>query len=352
MQVAEGGYGRFAQMLDPDGDPVTTQGAPTLGVSWDPDSGLSGVVLKDGRAPTGLDEVAIDKATADRVGYEVGDTIRVVLRDGQESFTIVGLVGLGNSDGFVGATTVVWDHRVGGELARHRGHGRHHRHQGRGRCRHRDGRSARSTEILPERTEVVTGEQLADETKDQVGEIVSIFGTGLLIFALITALVAAFVINNIYNISISQRLRELALMRAVGASARQVRRLVLMESVVISVIATLDRHGRRSGRRQGPDRCVQRRRRWLPADTAAVQAAHRGRRCCRRDRRLDRVGAAPRDPRRHGFLRSPRCSPEIGFSALGLSRRLIRGVVRRRVGSGVFGFGLFVRPGTGPPVGS
>ena len=69
VAVVEGSYGRYAQMLDPDGDPVTTQGAPTLGVSWDPDSGLSGVVLKEGRAPQGVDEVAIDKATADRVGY-------------------------------------------------------------------------------------------------------------------------------------------------------------------------------------------------------------------------------------------------------------------------------------------
>ena len=109
VQIAEPGFGRFAQMLDKDGKPVTTQGAPTLGVSWDPDSGLSGVVLKDGRAPRDVDEVAIDKATADRIGYEVGDTIRVVLTNGQENFTIVGLVGLGNSDGFVGATTVVWD---------------------------------------------------------------------------------------------------------------------------------------------------------------------------------------------------------------------------------------------------
>ncbi len=109
VEVAEAGYGRFAQMLDKDGNPVTTQGAPTLGVSWDPDSGLSGVELKDGRAPQGIEEVAIDKATADRIGFEVGDTIRVVLADGQEDFEIVGFVGLGNSDGFVGATTVVWD---------------------------------------------------------------------------------------------------------------------------------------------------------------------------------------------------------------------------------------------------
>ena len=235
--VAEGSYGRFAQMLDKDGDPVVTQGAPTLGVSWNPDSGLTGIVVKEGRAPQGLTEVAIDKATADRVGYEVGDTIGVILRDGQQEFTIVGLVGLGESDGFVGATTVVWDPESAAaildddntvdtidiKLAEGA-----------------DVEQVRSAvqQVLPERTEVITGDELADEIKDQVGDIISIFGTGLLVFALITAFVAAFVINNVYGITISQRLRELALLRAVGAGAPQVRRLVLMEALLVSVIAT------------------------------------------------------------------------------------------------------------------
>jgi putative ABC transport system permease protein len=238
VALAEGSYGRYAQMLDPDGDPVTTQGAPTLGVSWSPDSGLSGVTLKEGRAPQGLEEVAIDKATADRIGFEVGDPIDVILSDGQERFTIVGLVGLGNSDGFVGATTVVWDPESaaawldadgtvdtidmkvteGADVEEVR---------------------AAVQEVIPARTEVVTGEELGDELKDQVGEIITIFGTGLLIFAMITAFVAAFVINNVYGITISQRLRELALLRAVGAAAPQVRRLVLLEALIVSVVATV-----------------------------------------------------------------------------------------------------------------
>lgn len=346
VQVAEAGFGRFAQMLDKDGKVVTTQGAPTLGVSWNPDSGLSGVVLKDGRAPDGPDEVAIDKATADRVGYTVGDTIRVVLADGQEDFTIVGLVGLGNSDGFVGATTVVWDPasaalwldeentvdtidiKVAADA---------------------DVASVQQaiTEIIPERTEVVTGEQLADETKDQVGEIVSIFGTGLLIFALITALVATFVINNIYNISISQRLRELALLRAVGASGSQVRRLVLTEAVLVSTVATVV--GMFGG--------------LLVAKLliAAFNAAG---------------GGFPATPLifqvRTGIvaaivgigvsvvsvllpaIRAARIPPvaamrpEVGFSALSLSKRLVRGFVLGGVGLALFLFGLFVRPGSGP----
>jgi putative ABC transport system permease protein len=237
VELAEGSYARFAQMLDPDGKPVATQGAPTLGVSWDPASGLSGINVKDGRAPQGVTEVAIDKATADRVGYEVGDTIGVILTDGQQEFTIVGLIGLGESDGFVGATTVVWDPASAAELL-----------DDDGTVDTIDMKVAAGAdvdevrravaEVLPERTEVITGEELADEVKDQVGEIVSIFGTGLLVFAMITAFVAAFVINNVYGITISQRLRELALLRAVGARGRQVRRLVLTEALLVSVIAT------------------------------------------------------------------------------------------------------------------
>jgi putative ABC transport system permease protein len=345
VQVAEGGFARFAQMLDKDGKVVTTQGAPTLGVSWDPDSGLSGVVLKDGRAPNGTDEVAIDKATADRVGYEVGDTIRVVLADGQENFTIVGLVGLGNSDGFVGATTVVWDpasaafwldeentvDTIDIKVA-----------QGADIATVQQAIEA----IVPARTEVVTGQQLGDETKDQVGEIVSIFGTGLLIFALITALVATFVINNIYNISISQRLRELALLRAVGANGSQVRRLVLTEAVIVSSIATVV--GMFGG--------------LLVAKLliAAFNAAG---------------GGFPATPLifqvRTGIvaavvgigvsvvsvllpaIRAARIPPvaamrpEVGFSALSLSQRLVRGFVLGGFGLALFLFGLFVRPGTG-----
>ena len=61
-------------------------------------------------------------------------------------------------------------------------------------------------EVLPPRTEVITGEQSAQETADAVNEFVGIFGTGLLVFAFITAFVSAFIINNVFQISIGQRL--------------------------------------------------------------------------------------------------------------------------------------------------
>ena len=55
---------RYAQLVDQDGEPITTQGAPTLGVAWTGDESLSGLEIKgEGRPPSGSDEVAIDKAT-------------------------------------------------------------------------------------------------------------------------------------------------------------------------------------------------------------------------------------------------------------------------------------------------
>jgi putative ABC transport system permease protein len=344
--VAEPGYTRFAQMLDKQGKPVTTQGPPTLGVSWNPDSGLSGVVLKDGRAPTNTSEVAIDKATAERVGYRVGDDIRVVLNDGLHDFTIVGLVGLGNSDGFVGATTVVFDTASAATLL-----------DTQGTVDTIDVKVAQGadiadvqqaiTDVLPPRTEVVTGKAVADETKDQVGQIVSIFGTGLLIFALITALVAAFVINNIYNISISQRLRELALMRAIGANGAQVRKLVLVESLVVSVIATVLGMGgglivakgliaafNASGGGFPPTPLL-----FKPRTAIVAAAVGVG---------VSVVSVLLPALRASRIPPVAAMRPEVGFGALSASRRLIRAVVLTGAGAGVFLYGLFVRPGSGP----
>ncbi|MEY2959680.1 MAG: hypothetical protein RLZZ01_2248, partial [Actinomycetota bacterium] len=345
VAVAEGSYARFAQMIGPDGTLVTTQGAPTLGVSWDPDSGLSGVVLKEGRGPSGVDEVAIDKATADRVGFSVGDPITVVLSEGQAEFTIVGLIGLGSSDGFVGATTVAWEPSAAAFWLD-------------------DGTTVDTVDvkvaagadleavqraiddILPERTEVVTGQQLADETKDQVGEIVSIFGTGLLVFALVTALVAAFVINNIYNISISQRLRELALLRAIGAGGSQVRRVVLLEAVFVSVIATIIGMVGGLGVARGLITAFNAAGGGFPSTPlvfeirTALVAAVVGIGVSAVSVLLPALRASRIPP-------VAAMRPEIGFGALSLSRRLVRGFVLGGGGLAVFLFGLFVRPGTG-----
>jgi putative ABC transport system permease protein len=238
VDIAEPALQRFAQLLDQDGDVIRTAGAPTLGVSWEGGDAIQGVTIKDGRPPSGPDEVAIDKATADRNGFEVGDRITYLTDVGRFEATITATIGLGDSDSFGGAQLTAVD------LATALDH-----FGAQGRVDSIDIQLVEGADIatvqqeiqalLPPQTEVVTGEQVAQETADQINEFVGIFGNALLGFAFITAFVSAFIINNVFQITIGQRLRELALLRAVGASGRQVRSMIAFEALALGVLATV-----------------------------------------------------------------------------------------------------------------
>ena len=181
--------------------------------------------------------MAIDKATADREDFVVGDTITVLTDTGSRTFTITALVGLGDTDGFAGATLAAWDVPTAADVL--------------GAGDSLDGVDvavaegvdvatvqSRIEEILPPGTEVITRDVLVEESKADLDVFIDAFQTGLLIFAFVTAFVSAFLINNVFQITIGQRLRELALLRAVGASGAQVRRMIYVEALVMSVVAT------------------------------------------------------------------------------------------------------------------
>ncbi|MEO6651520.1 MAG: FtsX-like permease family protein [Ilumatobacteraceae bacterium] len=343
VDVVEGNINRYAQMLDPNGEPISTGGAPALGVSWGGENALGGVELKDGRAPKGADEVAIDKATADRYGYTVGDRIDIVLDTGQRAFMIVGLVGLGDTDGFAGATTSLFDPAVAPEIL------------GTGGMVDQidisvvDGVDPTTVQaaidtILPARVEVVTGQEVADETASAINSFVDVFKTGLLVFAFVTAFVSAFIINNIYGITIGQRLRELALMRSIGASASQVSTMIVVEALVVSVVATIVGVFGGFVVAQGiiaifnaagagfPDVAT----RLLPRTVAVAAAVGVGVTLlsvlipARRAAKIPPVAAM---------------RPELGFEALSASRRLVGGAIVTGVGMVAFVIGLFLRPG-------
>jgi putative ABC transport system permease protein len=86
--------------------------------------------------------------------------------------------------------------------------------------------------------EVISGATLTTEHQDQIGKDISQFGTFLTIFALIALFVGAFIINNTFSIIVSQRTKDMALLRAVGASGRQVRAAVLAEAAITGLVAS------------------------------------------------------------------------------------------------------------------
>lgn len=229
---------RYAQIVDSDGEPVVTQGAPMFGISWTADEELSGVELKDGVAPSGPDQVVIDKATADNHDLIVGDQVDIITDMGRRTYDLVGLVGLGNTDGFAGATLAMFDYVTAVEVL-----------AAGDTIDFVDIRVAEGADVdtvkqavadvLPPQADVLTGDEVSQKNKDALDVIVNAFGTGLLAFAFITVFVSAFIINNVFAISIGQRLRELALLRAVGANGKQVRRMIYVEALIVSAVSTV-----------------------------------------------------------------------------------------------------------------
>lgn len=230
---------RYAQVLDEDGKAVSAGGAPTYGTSWAGDAGLGSIDIRgEGRPPEGPTEMALDKSTAERVGLEVGDQVQVLTDTGTHEFTLTALIGQGGTDGFTGASMAAWDLPTAQSVLGAEGQ------VDTIDIALADGADGTSVQeaiqaLLPPRTEVVTGDELRQEASDTANMFIGPFGTGLLIFAFITAFVSAFLISNVFNITIGQRLRELALLRAVGAGGQQVRRMILLEALVVSLIATV-----------------------------------------------------------------------------------------------------------------
>src|SRR5581483_10278760 len=94
------------------------------------------------------------------------------------------------------------------------------------------------TTVLPATTEVVTGTQYANDNANNIKQGLQGFQTFLLVFGGVALFVGAFIIFNTFSMLIGQRIRELALLRAVGASRGQVIRSVLVEAVVVGAIGT------------------------------------------------------------------------------------------------------------------
>jgi putative ABC transport system permease protein len=99
--------------------------------------------------------------------------------------------------------------------------------------------TSRIADVLPAGSEVITGATLADEETQSATEGLGFLKTFLLVFAIVAVFVGAFIIFNTFSILVAQRTKEMALLRAIGASRRQVLRSVLVESAVIGTVASI-----------------------------------------------------------------------------------------------------------------
>ena len=225
-----------AVLIGKNGKAAVNGGAPPLGFGWS-DNPKSWTLLA-GRAPTSASEVAVEKETLSLAKLKVGDATRVVVGGVVLPVRIVGEVQIPGGAGLAGATATLFDrtsaltyYAEGGKVSSFDVTAA----SGVTPTQLRDRLSA----AVPN-TDVITGKQLADETKkDLANGVLKVFTIFFLVFAFIAVFVGAFVILNTFSMLVAQRTRELALLRALGASRRQVTRSVLIEAFLVGTFSSL-----------------------------------------------------------------------------------------------------------------
>jgi putative ABC transport system permease protein len=205
--------------------------------SWRAEKPLRPYEMVVGREPTAPNEVVIDRGTADKEHFAIGDTIRFTTNEGNpQTPTIVGLITYGKAESLPGQATVLgsldWVGSITGKVGVY----------------DRvwmttvddDSSSVRSqlAASLGSDADIVTGAKLREDAKSSLTSVVTVLRSVLTGFAVVALLVGSFLIANTFSMLVTQRAREIALLRAIGAAQRQVRRSVLIEAALVGFAAS------------------------------------------------------------------------------------------------------------------
>jgi putative ABC transport system permease protein len=226
-----------AKLIDKHGKTIDGSGNPTFGFGIDGSQPrFSPLKLTEGAWASGPHQVVIDAATAKKYGFHVGDPVRISV-DGISSYRVSGIAGFGDVSSLGGATIAVFDVPTAQRLL----------HKTNAfdtiAVAARDGFSQAKLldelrSILPAHTQVRTGAAQAQEDEQGVATFVNVIRYFLLAFGAIALFVGSFVIFNTLSITVAQRSRELATLRTLGATRRQVLRSVVLEAFVLGLVAS------------------------------------------------------------------------------------------------------------------
>jgi putative ABC transport system permease protein len=236
VRAAEGNVFDYAQLVDGQGRAVG-KAESAYGLNWNQVGGLNPFNLVAGRAPQADNEVAINKAGADQGAFAVGDTATVLVHAGPQRLRIAGIVRFGTADSIASGNGVLFTQAAAQRLMAEPGKFDDISvvaDEGVSQEQLRD----RLATALPG-ADVVTGKAILAENDRTIKKAVKGLNQALLAFALIALFVGSFIIYNTFSILVAQRGREMALLRAIGASRRQVLGSVLLEAVVVGLIAAL-----------------------------------------------------------------------------------------------------------------
>lgn len=224
-----------------DGTAVTTAGAPVMGIAIDPsDTGLD---LVTGSLPENSAQIALESAALNQAGLAVGDTTRIVVGEDIREVTVTAelafgpatagaiLVGLDPAtaaadfapDGLVPEIALYADPGVSQEALQ-----------------------SAVANFLTEQAyaadveyKVLTGDVVRDEIRESIDVMLGFIQVFLLVFAAVSLFVGGFLITNTFAMSVRERMREFALLRAIGAGPGQVFASIVVQALVIGLIGSV-----------------------------------------------------------------------------------------------------------------
>lgn len=235
----EGDVQSFARIATSDGTAIGVDGPPKFGGVFI-DGPSSPWALAEGRAAVDGTEVVIDRRSAKDGDIAIGDTVSVTTVIGVRDFTVSGIATFAGNDTSGGATWALFDLDTAMEfVVGSPGLVDSVFVVGDGSVSQEELRTRIAAELDGTDTETLTGAEIIDESQSDIAEGFGFFNTFLTIFAGIATFVGCFIIYNVFKISTAQRLKENALMRAIGARSSQVVRAQLIEAVIIGIVGGL-----------------------------------------------------------------------------------------------------------------
>lgn len=231
----EGSAGVLASTIGISGG--TGKPKKTTGRLWITDKDLNPLDVVDGRAPAAAGEVAVDRGLADREDLKVGSPAKIYTLAGEQQARVVGITAFGDKDAIdqngtvsvPAATAFAWlnsGQREYQEL-------------------YLRGSGLQTTlvntvkPLVPSGFKAQKGSDFLADQQEQLGGFGRILKNALQAFALLALFVGGFVIYNTFNVIVAQRLRELAVMAAVGATPKQIKRSLRWEGILIGLIGSV-----------------------------------------------------------------------------------------------------------------
>jgi putative ABC transport system permease protein len=212
--------------------------AVPLALAWQDDRALNPMALVSGHAPRAPDDIVIDRASADKGHFVVGETVHVISPVGPREYRIAGIATYGGADSAAGAQVVAFTPETAAQVIGTPG--RYSAIQvvaAPGVTQGQLAADLRAAVHDPE-VEVITGAEAAHEARQAAGSSLEFVNIFLMTFAIVALVVGSFVIYNTFTITVAQRTKETALLRAIGAKRRQVMRSIRLEAFLTGLFAS------------------------------------------------------------------------------------------------------------------